>query len=83
MSQREVLIMMAHALGCMSCRDRLLEEPDKVFRGRSLTGEEKEALAKLTSADFITTELLSRKINIPADQIREYRDHPVARLRHF
>jgi hypothetical protein len=82
-SQRELLLVLAHAHGCTLCRDRLLTEPASVFRGRSLNDAEKEALTRLKSTDFITPELLSRATGITMSQLEEYRDHPVARLRHF
>jgi hypothetical protein len=83
MSQREVMIVVAHAYGCSMCRDRLLADPDSIFRGRSLTPQEKEQLAQLKSGDFVTAELLARATGSTAEEINTYRDHPVARLRHF
>jgi hypothetical protein len=77
------MIVLSHALACSSCRERLLEKPASVFSGRALTPEEKEALTKLKSGDFITPELLARAIQTPVDELQSYRDHPVARLRHF
>lgn len=83
MSQREVLITLAHALSCPACRSRMLDNPQSVFRGRALTESEKEALTKLTSKDFVTAELLARVSGISADELRAYTDHAVVRLRHF
>ncbi len=83
MSHREVMIVLAHAQACSSCRERLLTNPDSVFLGRALTPDEKEALAKLRSGDFVTPEMLARAIDTPVDELQSYRDHPVARLRHF
>ncbi len=83
MSQREVLIVLAHALGCTACRQRLLDQPNSVLRGRALSAEEKEGLARLKAGDFVTTELLARAAGVRVDDLVEYRDHPVARLRHF
>jgi hypothetical protein len=83
MSQREVMIVVAHAYGCSMCRDRLIESPATVFTGRSLTPQEKDVLSQLKSGDFITAELLARAIGSTVDELNTYRDHPVARLRHF
>ncbi len=83
MSQREMLIVLAHALSCSACRNRLLGNPSGVFIGRSLTADEKEKLSKLTESDFATAELLARGTGTSTEDIRSYTDHPVARLRHF
>jgi hypothetical protein len=83
MSHREVMIVLSHALACSPCRERLLTKPNSVFSGRALTAEEKEALAKLQAGDFVTTELLARAAGTSTDELSSYRDHPVARLRHF
>lgn len=77
------MIVLSHALACSSCRARLLEKPAAVFSGRALTAEEKEALTKLQSADFVTPELLARAIQAPVSDLQSYSDHPVTRLRHF
>ncbi len=83
MSHREVMIVLAHALACSPCRERLLSQPGSVFSGRALTPEEKESLSKLGEGDFVTAALLSRAIGVTSDELSSYRDHPVARLRHF
>jgi hypothetical protein len=83
MSQREVMIMLGHALGCPSCRSRLLNEPSAVFIGRALSQQEKEALANLTPADFNSTGVLARSYGVAESELNAYTDHPVARLRHF
>lgn len=83
MSQREVLIVLAHAHGCAACRDRLLNDPASVLRGRALSETERETLTNLKSDDFLTPDLLSRAAGVTPGQLEEYRDHPVARLRHL
>ncbi len=83
MSQREVLIVLAHALNCHVCRGKMMESPEAIFRGRNLSEVEKESLAKLTEGDFYTTQLLARGSGVSVDDLRTYQDHPVARLRHF
>ncbi len=83
MSQKEVLIVLAHALSCSSCRSKLLDDPAAVLRGRALTEEERETLSHLTGGDFLTTELLARGSGTTTDDLRAYSDHAVVRLRHF
>jgi hypothetical protein len=83
MSQREVLIVLAHALSCPACRSRLLETPQAVLRGRALTDEEKASLSKLEAKDFVTAELLARSSGTTSADLQSYTDHAVVRLRHF
>jgi hypothetical protein len=83
MSQRELLIVLAHAQFCDPCRWRLLTDPAAVSVGRALNDTEKETLAHLTADDFLTPSLLARAVGATAGEIEAYRDHPVARLRHF
>jgi len=83
MSQRELLIMLTHAQLCDSCRRRLLADPAAVSVGRVLSDAEKGTLARLTADDFLTPALLARAVGATAAEIEEYRDHPVARLRHL
>ncbi len=77
------MIVLAHALACSPCRDRLLTTPAAVFSGRALTPDEKEAISRLKAGDFVTAELLARAISTPVDELHSFRDHPVTRLRHF
>jgi hypothetical protein len=83
MSAREVLIVLAHAQMCERCRERLLNNSVEVFRGRALTDEEKACLSGLTAVDFTTAERLSTASGFALDELTQYFDHPVARLRHF
>ena len=54
-----------------------------MFRGRALSEEEKGLLSALTPADFATSDLLAMASGSDLLDLNEYRDHPVARLRHF
>ncbi len=83
MSQREVCIVLAHALSCPSCRSRLLEQPQSVLRSRALTEAEKETISRLTEKDFLSTELLAHGSGTAANDLRAFADHAVVRLRHF
>lgn len=83
MSQREVLIVLAHALSCSVCRGRLLETPQTVLRGHALTDAEKETLSKLTGKDFVSADLLAGSTGTTKADLQTYADHAVVRLRHF
>ena len=83
MSAREALIILAHAQMCEHCQERLLNDPTTVFRGRALTDEEKARLSAIKPADFATPERLAEVSGYNVDELDQYRDHPVARLRHF
>lgn len=83
MSQRELMIVLAHAHVCAACRDRLLVDPAAVTAGRPLTPDEKRALSQLTFEDFITPDTLARATGCAAAELDAYRDQPVVRLRHL
>jgi|YNPNPStandDraft_1061719.scaffolds.fasta_scaffold06625_4 hypothetical protein len=83
MSRHELLIILAHAQFCDGCRQRLLADPASVFLGRLLTEEEKETLARLCADDFLTPERLGHAADTTPAELDQYRDHPVARLRHL
>ena len=83
MSAREVLIVLAHAQLCEPCRERLLNDPASVSRGRALTDEEKALLAGLSASDFSSPESLAQATGCTLGDLNEYREHPVVRLRHF
>ncbi len=83
MSQREMLLVLAHAQLCTACRERLLTSPQAVFSGRMLTDAEKEALLRLKESDFFTSERLAATTGNSVAEINEYGNHPVARLRHL
>jgi hypothetical protein len=68
---------------CPPCRERLLEDPGRICRGRAITDEEKELLGTLTAADFATAESLAGASGYDVCQLVQNYDHPVARLRHF
>jgi hypothetical protein len=83
MSQREFLIVLAHTGNCGMCRARLLSDPAAVMASRSLTEEEKTALAGLKFEDFLTPELLARAAGVGRDELERYGGEPVVRLRHL
>ena len=83
MSQREFLIVLAHAHVCGACRDKLLARPEAVFAGRALTQDEKQRLTNLQFADFITPEKLARAAGSEPAELDAFRDQPIVRLRHL
>lgn len=83
MSQRELLLVLAHAQFCSACRQRLLTSPQAVLVGRSLTSEEKAALGRLQESDFFTPERLAEASGVSVAEINEHSNHPVVRLRHL
>ncbi len=83
MSQRELLIILAHALCCPTCRNRLIDAPQLALRGHALTEDEKERLGRLRNEDFLTPELLARSSGTAAADLQAYGDYGVVRLRHF
>jgi hypothetical protein len=83
MSQREFMIVLAHAHICTACRSRLLGNPSGILANRSLTPAEQETLGRLTFEDFITPDLLAHAAGSSAAELDAYRDQPVVRLRHL
>jgi hypothetical protein len=83
MSAREALIILAHAQMCEHCRERLLNDPETIFRGRAVTDSERARLSQLASTDFATLERLAETSGYDVGELTQYREHPVVRLRHF
>lgn len=83
MSQREFMIVLAHAGNCGMCRARLLGDAPSVFNGRSLTEGEREILAGLKYEDFLTPESLARAASVTRDELERFSGEPVVRLRHL
>ena len=83
MSRREMLLVLAHAQHCGSCRTRMLSEPERVFVGHALTADEIASLAELSPDDFMTPDKLASAAGVTASELAEYQDHPIVRLRHF
>lgn len=83
MSQREFMIVLAHAHVCGACRARLLADPAATTSGRPLTPAEKQALGNLKFEDFITPDTLARAAGIAVADLDAHRDEPVVRLRHL
>lgn len=83
MSQRELLLALAHAQLCVACRERLIAAPQAVLTGRLLSEGEREIIGRLQAADFFTPERLAKASGVSADELNEYANHPVVRLRHL
>ena len=83
MSQRELCIVLAHAIQCEACRTRFLRDPAGIWTGRALSSEEKDLLAKLTAESFRSPDHLAEATGLTQELLSQYGDHPVVRLRHF
>jgi hypothetical protein len=83
MSQRELLFVLAHAQLCAACRERLLAAPQAVLIGRMFSAAERETIGRLQAADFFTPERLAKVSGVSVDELSEYANHPVVRLRHL
>ncbi len=83
MSQREFMIILAHAHVCGGCRDKLLADPAATTIGRALSADEKWTLGNLKFEDFITPDTLARATGVTVGALDAYRDEPVVRLRHL
>jgi hypothetical protein len=83
MSQREFMIILAHAHVCSACRSKVLAAPGSVLASRPLTEVEKERLTGLEAEDFITPDALARATGISPADLNAYQDEAVVRLRHL
>lgn len=83
MSQREFMIVVAHAHVCSACRSRLLSDPPAVLVHHALAPAEREVLGRLQFEDFITPDTLAHATGTSVAELDAYRDQPVVRLRHL
>ncbi|MEZ4766803.1 MAG: hypothetical protein R2844_00035 [Caldilineales bacterium] len=79
----DLAILLGHALQCEMCRDRLLEEPDRVVIGRKISSQQREMLAQLAPEDFENSATLAAAVGMDAGELRDGLNHPRARMRHF
>ena len=79
----DLAILLGHAFQCEDCRNRLLDEPERVLVGRKLTQEQRERLTRLTPQDFGNSQTLAAAVGLSAAELVEGVNHPRARLRHF
>ena len=79
----DLAILLGHAFQCEDCRNRLLDEPERVLIGRKLTQQQRERLTKLTPQDFGNSQTLATAVGLSAAELVEGVNHPRARLRHF
>jgi hypothetical protein len=77
------MIVLAHMASCGMCRARLLDEPGRVFMGRSLTENERDVLSGLKFEDFLTPDNLSRAAHVSREELERFSAEPVVRLRHL
>jgi len=83
MSQREFMIVLAHAHNCGMCRARLLANSTTLLVSRSLSEAERQVLAELDNDDFLTPESLARAAKVPRRELESFSGEPVVRLRHL
>ena len=79
----DLAIILGHAFQCEDCRNRLLNEPERVLVGRKITREQREQLLKLTPQEFGNSQTLAAAVGLSAAELLEGVNHPRARLRHF
>lgn len=79
----DLAILLAHALQCEDCRQRMLAEPERVHIGRKLTDQQRELLLQLTPEDFENSAMLARAVGMDETELVEGINHPRARLRHL
>lgn len=79
----DLAILLGHVLQCEMCRDRLLEEPERVMVGRKLTALDRERLEDLTPQSLESAHTLAATFDLDLDELREGMNHPRARLRHL
>ena len=77
------MIVLAHTHVCGMCRQRLLEDQSSAVSARSLSEQERAALAGLTFDDYLSPESLARAAGVIAADLEAFRDEPVVRLRHL
>ena len=83
MSQRELMIVLAHTHLCGMCRAKLLADTSAMLAGHPLSEGEKETLLGLKSEDFITPDGLPRAARISRADLERFAGEPVVRLRHL
>ena len=79
----DLAIVLGHAFQCEDCRNRLLNEPERVLVGRKITQQQREHLLKLTPQEFGNSQTLAAAVGLSAAELLEGVNHPRARLRHF
>ena len=79
----DLAIVLGHAFQCEDCRNRLLNEPERVLVGRKITREQREQLSRLTPQEFGNSQTLAAAVGLSAAELLEGVNHPRARLRHF
>ena len=79
----DLAILLGHAFQCEDCRNRLLNEPERVLVGRKITQQQREQLLKLTPQEFGNSQTLAAAVGLSAAELLEGVNHPRARLRHF
>jgi hypothetical protein len=79
----DLAILLGHALQCEQCRDRVLNEPERIVRGRKISEAQRALLAGLSAEAFESMDTLARATDLDIDELRDGLSHPRARLRHL
>lgn len=79
----DLAIILGHALQCDACRQRLLNDPERVLVGRKLSEEQRERLLALTPEQFENSLTLAEAMEMEPAELMEGFNHPRARLRHL
>lgn len=79
----DLALLLGHAMQCEPCREKLLTQPERVMPGRKMSGDQREALLRLTPEDFESAQTLAAAVGITLSELSEGVNHPRARLRHL
>lgn len=79
----DLAILLGHAVQCEECRDRLLQEPERVLVGRKISNQQRELLSQLSPEAFENMSALAGVVGLDVNELRDGVNHPRARMRHF
>jgi hypothetical protein len=78
-----VLIVAAHAWQCLTCRGKLLADPDGVLMRQGLSGEERKLFSQIALSDWVTVGALAEALGAARCDLENAMQHPRCRLRHL
>lgn len=78
-----VLVALGHAWQCLSCREKLLSDPEGVLMRQGLTKEERKLVIQIAPADWVTVGALAEALGVARGELEAAMQHPRCRLRHF
>ena len=80
---KDFALLVGHAWRCWSCRESLLNAPEKTWIGYKLDETQRTSILNLSDSSFRTMMELSDATGIPEDELETAIEHPRARLRHI